>query len=137
MRVYVLPFPPSVNAYWRSFIVRTKGGKQRPAVHVSDSGKRFRREVEGVIGFEKPLTGRCHVHVDLFPPTRRSIDVDNYVKALLDALTHCNVWNDDSQVYDLHVHKWDFDDVHPNTPGTVRVSVEEVAPITTQQGLSI
>jgi Holliday junction resolvase RusA-like endonuclease len=32
-------------------------------------------------------------------------DADNYAKAVLDALTHAQVWEDDSQVADLHIKK--------------------------------
>lgn len=34
----------------------------------------------------------------LYPPDRRPFDVDNRLKALLDALTHSKVWLDDGQV---------------------------------------
>jgi len=38
------------------------------------------------------------VEITLFPPDERSRDIDNYNKALFDALTHAGVWEDDSQV---------------------------------------
>ena len=34
----------------------------------------------------------------LFPPDARRRDIDNYNKALFDALTHAGIWEDDSQV---------------------------------------
>jgi Holliday junction resolvase RusA-like endonuclease len=33
-----------------------------------------------------------------FPPDARRRDIDNYNKALFDALTHAGIWEDDSQV---------------------------------------
>ena len=33
----------------------------------------------------------------LYPPDARRRDIDNYNKALCDALTHAGVWEDDSQ----------------------------------------
>jgi len=38
------------------------------------------------------------VEIILFPPDARRRDIDNYNKALFDALTHAGVWEDDSQV---------------------------------------
>lgn len=37
-----------------------------------------------------------------FPDHRRR-DLDNYVKGSQDLLTDCGVWNDDTQIDDLHV----------------------------------
>ncbi|WP_134871266.1 RusA family crossover junction endodeoxyribonuclease, partial [Cronobacter sakazakii] len=38
------------------------------------------------------------VEITLYPPDARRRDIDNYNKALFDALTHAGVWEDDSQV---------------------------------------
>jgi crossover junction endodeoxyribonuclease RusA len=38
------------------------------------------------------------VEILLFPPDARRRDIDNYNKALFDALTHAGIWEDDSQV---------------------------------------
>lgn len=38
------------------------------------------------------------VEIVLFPPDNRIRDLDNYNKALFDALTHAGVWEDDRQV---------------------------------------
>ncbi len=39
----------------------------------------------------------------LCPPDNRSRDLDNYLKAIFDSLTHAGVWEDDSQVKKMAV----------------------------------
>ncbi|AMO47598.1 Crossover junction endodeoxyribonuclease rusA [Enterobacter sp. FY-07] len=46
----------------------------------------------------KPSTKPAAVEIILYPPDARRRDIDNYNKALFDALTHAGVWEDDSQV---------------------------------------
>ena len=72
-----LPFPPSVNGYWRS----TKKG-----VLISARGR------------PTALLTELDVHLVLFPPNRAKRDLDNFQKALFDGLTHAGIWKDDSQV---------------------------------------
>ena len=45
-----------------------------------------------------PLDGDIAMTMELYPPDRRRRDVDNYSKAVLDALTHARLWRDDSQI---------------------------------------
>jgi len=49
------------------------------------------------------LEGPLDVHITAYPPDRRKRDLDNIPKSILDALTHANVWGDDSQVDDLRI----------------------------------
>lgn len=102
MTTITLPYPPSINAYWRNV-----GGR----VLISANGRRYRRAVgdavllgigAGQIAAE-PLPGRLAVLVEAAPPDRRKRDLDNITKALLDALTHAGVWLDDSQIDDLRI----------------------------------
>ena len=46
----------------------------------------------------KHLTGRLSVEIELYPPTRHKIDIDNRIKALLDVMQHAGVNQDDSQI---------------------------------------
>ncbi len=94
---YNLPFPPSVNTYWRTFKGR---------MLLSERGREFRTEVAASIlanGFPEKLTGRLRVQVVLCPPDRRRRDLDNSLKGLLDSLQHAGVYQDDEQIDDLHV----------------------------------
>lgn len=96
----VLPWPPSVNHYWR----RSKNGM----MHVSAEGVAFREAVGwNALQQKAPrqLTGDLIVDIEAFMPDRRRRDLDNILKALLDALTHAGVWIDDSQIVDLRIRK--------------------------------
>ena len=91
-----LPWPPSVNRYWLA------RGNQR---FISKAGRIFRQAVaeecatQNIVGLE----GRLAVHVALFPPDKRARDIDNILKALLDACEHAGCYASDNQVDELHV----------------------------------
>ena len=84
-----LPFPPSVNGYWRAF-----KGRQI----ISKKGREYRELVLSMLPQMEPMSTRLSVEIDFYPPDRRKRDLDNYTKAMLDALTHGNVWEDDEQI---------------------------------------
>lgn len=91
-----LPYPPSVNHYWRRVGQRTL---------ISRGGRRFRASVIAQVAYSRlqPLKGELSVQVDLHPPDRRRRDIDNILKALLDALEHAEVYENDGQISHLVV----------------------------------
>lgn len=95
-----LPFPPSVNTYWR---------KSPRGMYIAKKGKEFRSRVvakcidSGLYG--RLVSGRVAVDIDLYPPDRRRRDIDNYLKGLLDSLTHSKLWVDDEQIDVLTVQR--------------------------------
>ena len=95
-----LPWPPSVNGYWRNFrgrqIISKRGREYRVAA--------IARLTELGLSNEN-LSGRLKLSVDLHPPTLRRYDVDNFFKAFMDALSHANFWLDDEQVDILRAAK--------------------------------
>lgn len=98
-----LPFPPSTNHYWRNITIQ---GRARTVI--SKPGRVFRQNVARAIGSDhrdlQPLSGRLKVRVELHPPCRRKRDVDNYLKGLLDAITHAgHIWVDDEQIDELTI----------------------------------
>lgn len=111
--VLQLPYPPSVNHYWRRVGCRTL---------ISREGRRFRREVVARLAASRlcPLTGRLVVRVTVFPPDNHRRDLDNLQKALLDALEKAGVFNDDGQIDRLEVQRGA---VVPG--GEVMVEIEE------------
>jgi crossover junction endodeoxyribonuclease RusA len=97
-QVFELPYPPSVNHYWRRVGFRTL---------ISRGGRRYRRDVVALLaaGRAAPLHGRLELVVHVFPPDDRRRDLDNLQKALCDALQHAGVYADDSQIDRLDVHR--------------------------------
>ncbi len=110
-RTFELPWPPSVNRYWRSTVVqRRRGGKRVPSIAVllSEDGRRYRDDVVrriryGHRGAISPLSCALAVELVAHPPDRRRRDLDNLCKSVLDALEHANVYRDDAQIDDLRI----------------------------------
>jgi crossover junction endodeoxyribonuclease RusA len=117
-RMYRLPFPPSVNTYWRRG--RTRGGK--PITYLSAKAKQFRDEVCICVPHCEAMSGRLAVHIELTAPSRRKFDVDNFAKSTLDALAHAGVFHDDEQIDRLVVERLG---VEP--PGACDVTITELS----------
>lgn len=98
-----LPFPPSVNTYWRH---PTKG-KLAGRHLISEKGREYRLLVFSVVLNNQYMTITSPVRVDMEVqmPDKRRHDLDNIPKAVFDALTHAKVWGDDNQVIDFRVWK--------------------------------
>lgn len=99
-----LPFPPTVNSYYRAPVKGALKGKHL----ISESGRKFKKNVYAAVvtqygGIPKPVTVDVEVNITLYPPDRRRRDLDNYNKALFDALTNARVWADDSQVKRMQI----------------------------------
>ena len=91
--------------------------------------KRWRVDAEETIPqAESPMEGNLNVTLDLVchkPKTTKRDnprgDIDNYCKAVLDALTKKGYWNDDDQIIHLYAHKrWPFKQEAPH----IRVRIE-------------
>lgn len=97
-----LPYPPSVNHYWRHVGPRTL---------ISKEGRKFRERVCGMLASngprKPPAGGRIAMLMDAFPPDRRRRDLDNLQKATLDALQHAGLYKDDSQIDLLLIKRGD------------------------------
>lgn len=91
--MFLLPYPPSINHYWR---------RVGPRTLISREGRAFRENVcallAGAGNSQPPIDGRIALCMDAFPPDRRRRDLDNIQKPVLDALEHAGIYKDDSQI---------------------------------------
>jgi crossover junction endodeoxyribonuclease RusA len=93
-----LPWPPSLNTYWRQF--------QGRAI-LSEKGRLYRRAVMTICLQERidTITGPIKVEIVAYRPDNRKRDLDNLLKAALDGLAKGFVYEDDSQIRDLRI-RW-------------------------------
>lgn len=91
-----LPWPPSVNHYYRRVGHRTL---------ISREGRKYRDEICAILRDLRfrPLNGELAMTIDAYPPDKRRRDADNILKSLLDALQHAGAYHDDSQIKRLSV----------------------------------
>ena len=96
-----LPYPPSANRYWRHV------GRN---VVVSKEARLYRRRAASLAlsAGMRPVDGPAKVTLEVFRP-RKSGDLDNSIKVLMDALRGV-AYRDDSQVVEIRAHRWDDKD---------------------------
>lgn len=91
----VLPWPPSVNSYWRTVNGRTM---------ISKKGRIYKQaSARAVLACQanRFLAGRLRVRLTAYPPDRRRRDIDNLAKSVLDSMQSAGVYLDDSQIDEL------------------------------------
>jgi len=102
-----LPYPPSVNNYWKSFRGRVVLGKD---------GRNFKASVKKIGAGCEPIRGPVKVTVIAYRPRKRG-DLDNILKATLDSLIGV-AFEDDSQVETIVARRLD-DKNNPRAEVTV------------------
>lgn len=92
-----LPFPPTLNTYYRNV---------NGVMKISEKGRAYSKAVADQVLIQrgaKHLTGRLSVAILAYVPDKRRRDLDGMFKALLDSLTKAGVWGDDSQIDALQI----------------------------------
>ena len=91
MLEFELPYPPSVNRYYRHVGYRTL---------LSREGRTYRQRVCSLLAgrVRQPLSCLLDVELDLYPPDRRRRDWDNAQKGVWDSLQHAGVYVNDCQI---------------------------------------
>ena len=99
-----LSWPVSFSSYFNGRLIRSRRGRIQRDQWIT--------EVCSILGGKpEPLIGPVCLEVWLHPPntktyTTKPWDQDNYMgKAQIDILNQCELFNDDSQVWDFLVHK--------------------------------
>lgn len=106
-----LPWPPSVNHYWRNI------GRGRTII--SKAGREYRRKVASIVAGKDPFAGAISVVIAARCPDWRERDVDNLPKALLDSLAAAGI------IEDKHMVSMSVSKGHPKACflGEVRVDI--------------
>ena len=125
-RTFILPFPPSINQYWRHIPMKTKSCTIVRSM-LSARARSFRNGALAAIKQQTPtprpdlIDYPVRVTLEYHPKTARKYDVDNFSKGVLDALTHARIWDDDYLVNELILIKG-----KKKPPGSVVVTIERL-----------
>ena len=94
---YRLPYPPTVNTYWRHL-------RKYHRTIISKAGRRYKDEVRAALANQgaTKLKGRIALRIIAYMPDKRKRDLDNILKALLDALSP-HLYEDDSQIDEIRI----------------------------------
>ena len=112
----ILPYPPTVNHYWLP--------NRNHSKRIGEKGLKFRAAVIHecrLLGINTIL-GRIMVVVRAYPPDKRKRDLDNIFKALLDAITHAGMIEDDGLIDVLKITRGE-----PTKGGQVLVTITALA----------
>lgn len=107
-----LPWPPSLNKYYRAVRGRNI---------ISKTGREYRSEILSLLDGCEMVKGCVTVDITLMLPDRRKRDVDNTLKAMLDALGKAGAYEDDSKILSLTVRK----EHNETKKGVVKVLIAE------------
>lgn len=113
---FTLPFPPSVNHYWRR-----RGG----LYFISKKGQEYRRAVTEIItqlGLNIHTEARLKIRIIANMPDRRRRDLDNILKAVGDSLEHAGFMNDDNQFDSIRIDRGEL-----LPPGRLGITITEIA----------
>lgn len=106
MTTHTFPFPPYVNAYWRSICTGTKGsGGFRAMTILSREARAYQARMKTYAAGATPLKCPVKLTIRVYRP-RKVGDWDGTIKPLCDALQGI-LYEDDSQIVEAHVYRLD------------------------------
>lgn len=115
MAFLVLPYPPSVNTYYR---------RGKFATYLSDAGRKYKIAVSDALALQHaPKYGDAKLKITMVlrPRDKRKIDIDNRIKAVLDSLQDAGLFDDDYQVDELTIIRGE-----PIKDGKLVVIIEQI-----------
>lgn len=95
-----LPWPPTINSYWR---------RRGDRYFISKQGKQFRRDTILLCSKYKGLfcnDERLKLTVKAYPPDKRRRDIDNLLKVLCDSLEAAQIFKDDCQLDEIYIKRY-------------------------------
>lgn len=97
---FVLPFPPTNNHYRmpcrNRLITSEKGREYKKAVICCMNDQGLHDEM---------IEDHLSISIEMCAPTKAKRDLDNYLKAMLDGISECGFWVDDSQIDKLTIER--------------------------------
>lgn len=111
-----IPYPPSVNRYWRNM---------RGRMVISAEGREYQRKI-ALTAPGTPRTERLAVEIDVFPPDLRERDLDNILKALLDAFQAAGHYEKDEQIDRLVIERKEVGRDRFNDKGSLTVRIGNI-----------
>ena len=115
--IFWLPWPPTINSYWAPI----KG-----SIYLSKKGRIYRDKAVEAIAEQIPgihIDDRVMVEITMHPPDNRVRDLDNYTKAIMDAITHSELWTDDNLADQVFLYRGET-----VSGGTVKIEINEAGP---------
>lgn len=94
-----LPWPPTVNTYWRH---------SRGRHYISEKGTQYRKDIIQIIQQQNlniNTIARLKFSIIANQPDKRRRDLDNLQKAVFDSLVHAGFMADDEQIDDFRVRR--------------------------------
>lgn len=113
--IFEIPYPPSINHYM------IQSGKRR---FLSEKARDYREKVFLIVhnlGKSFNKLSKLSLNIEMFPPDNRIRDVDNILKATLDALQHAGLYSNDYQIEQLSIHRKE-----KKQNGCLIISIEEI-----------
>lgn len=110
-----LPWPPTVNTYWRRVGTKTILSAQARQYRANVIASALEQKAQRFAGQKLQVT------IEAFPPDRRARDLDNLPKGILDSLQHARVIDDDGNIDRLTIARR-----APAKPGRVIVHIEVI-----------
>ena len=122
---FTIPWPPSVNSYWR----HPSKGKLAGRHLISSEGRAYRTSVMAGCHRQKVfnlrLEGRLEISLSVVPPDKRRRDLDNLLKSALDSIVHAGVVLDDSQFDRIVIARISDEKKSTEQSGLVYVQITE------------
>lgn len=94
-----LPWPPTVNTYWRH---------ARGRHYISAKGTQYRKDIIQLIqqqNLDISTSARLKITITANQPDKRRRDLDNLQKSVFDSLVHAGFMADDEQIDDFRVRR--------------------------------